>query len=227
MAKRKLGKFEVVSTISSYEKELEKAEKTPILQEFIERGDMILGAYRNVDEFVSFKPFWFDRSRGIEAILGRLRSQPETFAVQSIWFARKYGWTMEDIRRWLLEHDYLHGSFQPSIMESLSPSHIAELILKNKSPKEIEAINVAINLVISEQKEKGPFQCAFCTTEPFETREDLEAHMRASHPEAVQETAKKIQERHFQEEEYRRQQMRRKGALLRLRRKRVGMREER
>ena len=87
-----------------------------------------------------------------------------------------------------------------------------------------EAVDEAIRFVLSEQEEEGPFQCPLCKHEPFETRELLSRHIKKAHPKTVQERAEKIQERRFQEEEYNRQQTRRRGALLRLRRKRLGSR---
>lgn len=84
------------------------------------------------------------------------------------------------------------------------------------------AIDEAIRLVISDQVGvRGPFQCPFCS-KLFDTQEELSGHIKANHPEAVQEAAQIIHQKRWQEEEYRRQQGRRRGALLRLRRKRLG-----
>jgi len=72
-------------------------------------------------------------------------------------------------------------------------------------------------------KPKGPFQCPFCKHEPFDTEEELDAHIKTQHPKAVGEAVKRIlQEKQFRELRQG-QESRRKAALLRLRRKRIAM----
>jgi len=88
-----------------------------------------------------FSTTWIDRTNGIQAIMGRLREQPENPVVQSLIFMKANGWTLEKLRTWLQEHpQYLKpelstaqvtptigGEAKPSLGEAvISPTDKAE-----------------------------------------------------------------------------------------------------
>ncbi|MEM2971114.1 MAG: hypothetical protein QW270_01640 [Candidatus Bathyarchaeia archaeon] len=74
-------------------------------------GEYILGFSQDASAFLPehFSTVWLDKESGILAIMGRLRSEPETRRVQSIFFAKEK-WDENKIRDWLLLHPYYMAS---------------------------------------------------------------------------------------------------------------------
>lgn len=54
----------------------------------------------------------------------------------------------------------------------------------------IRALNEAEDFLrkrlIKFQEEAGPFQCPFCKAEPFDTKKELEAHIKKTHPRTLE-----------------------------------------
>ena len=69
-----------------------------------------------------------------------------------------------------------------------------------------------------EQEEAGPFQCPFCELEPFDTREELDAHLKKVHSKTMEEYIGRLRQDEFQQQQM---NTRRRGAIIRLRRKRM------
>lgn len=81
-----------------------------------------------------------------------------------------------------------------------------------------QAINIVLPALLGEQAEEGPFQCPFCDAFPFDTKDELTAHLKDKHPKVVEEYAEQIRQ-HYIQQGIQRQQMRRRGAIIRLRRR--------
>jgi hypothetical protein len=79
-------------------------------QEFepIISGEYILGFCQDVSAFLPehFSTVWLDKENGVLALIGRLRAEPETQRVQSIFFAKEKMWDEGKIRDWLLLHPH-------------------------------------------------------------------------------------------------------------------------
>ena len=65
-------------------------------------------------------------------------------------------------------------------------------------------------------------QCPFCGVKPFDTKEKLEKHIASVHPNAVESVSEQIRMYVQQQNkaEHDRQQMRRRGAIIRMRKER-------
>ncbi|MGQ9506545.1 MAG: hypothetical protein ACUVTB_01640 [Candidatus Bathycorpusculaceae bacterium] len=83
-------------------------------QEFepIISGEYILGFCQDVSAFLPehFSTVWLDKENGILALMGRLRAEPQTQRVQSIFFAKEKMWNEGKIRDWLLLHPHYMAS---------------------------------------------------------------------------------------------------------------------
>jgi len=91
---------------------LEKLLKAREQQTFtpIVAGEYVLGFYQDAALFLPehFRTVWLDQQNGILAVMGRLREQPETERVQSIFFAKEKMWDQTKIQDWLSLHpDYM------------------------------------------------------------------------------------------------------------------------
>ncbi|MGC8895670.1 MAG: hypothetical protein ACP5LB_02725 [Candidatus Bathyarchaeia archaeon] len=79
-------------------------------QEFepIISGEYILGFCQDFSAFMPehFSTVWLDKENGVLALIGRLRAEPETQRVQSIFFAKEKMWDEGKIRDWLLLHPH-------------------------------------------------------------------------------------------------------------------------
>jgi len=79
-------------------------------QEFepIISGEYILGFCQDFSAFMPehFSTVWLDKENGVLALIGRLRAEPETQRVQSIFFAKDKMWDEGKIRDWLLLHPH-------------------------------------------------------------------------------------------------------------------------
>jgi len=71
-------------------------------------GEYILGFTQDASAFLPehFTTVWLDRENGVLAIVGKLRAEPETQRVQSIFFAKEKMWDENKIRDWLLLHPH-------------------------------------------------------------------------------------------------------------------------
>jgi len=122
-------------------KRLKEAEDAK--REQAEPQEFILYTLKDPAAFLEerFSTTWIDRTNGIQAIMGRLREQPENPVVQSLIFMKANGWTLEKLRTWLQEHpQYLKpelpatqvtptigGEAKPSLGEAvISPTDKAE-----------------------------------------------------------------------------------------------------
>jgi hypothetical protein len=110
---------------------MEKLQAKEQAYEPIIAGEYILGFYQDASAFLSehFALMWLDRENGILAIAGKLRSEPETQRVQSIFFAKDRMWDENKIRDWLLLHPHY---MENTNVNAQSPSQ--------PSPKEHESL---------------------------------------------------------------------------------------
>jgi hypothetical protein len=71
-------------------------------------GEYMLGFCQDVSAFLPehFSTVWLDKENGILAVIGKLRAEPETQRVQSIFFAKEKMWDANKIRDWLLLHPH-------------------------------------------------------------------------------------------------------------------------
>ena len=71
-------------------------------------GEYILGFYQDASSFLPehFSTVWLDKENGVLAITGKLKSEPESMRVQSIFFAKEKMWNENKIRDWLLLHPH-------------------------------------------------------------------------------------------------------------------------
>jgi hypothetical protein len=87
---------------------LEKLQVKEQAFESIITGEYILGFYQDTSAFLPehFSTVWLDRENGILAVVGKLRAEPETQRVQSLFFAKEKMWDENKIRDWLLLHPH-------------------------------------------------------------------------------------------------------------------------
>ena len=71
-------------------------------------GEYVLGFYQDTAAFLPehFSTVWLDKENGVLAIVGKLRVEPETQRVQSIFFSKEKMWDENKIRDWLLMHPH-------------------------------------------------------------------------------------------------------------------------
>ena len=103
--------FEKLPISESKKKELlERQRKMREQQAFepIIAGEYILGFYQDASAFLPehFNTVWLDKENGILAIVGKLKIEPGTERVQSIFFAKEKMWDENKIRDWLLLHPH-------------------------------------------------------------------------------------------------------------------------
>jgi len=69
-------------------------------------GEYVLGFCQDAAAFLPehFSTVWLDKENGVLAIVGKLRVEPETKRVQSIFFSKEKMWDENKIRDWLLMH---------------------------------------------------------------------------------------------------------------------------
>ncbi|MGQ9530138.1 MAG: hypothetical protein ACUVQX_00920 [Candidatus Bathycorpusculaceae bacterium] len=100
---------------------LKEQEFEPIIS-----GEYILGFCQDLSAFLPehFSTVWLDKENGVLAIIGKLRAEPQTQRVQSIFFAKEKMWDEGKIRDWLLLHpQYMApaGSSTPSPLPLQKP----------------------------------------------------------------------------------------------------------
>jgi hypothetical protein len=93
-------------------------------------GEYILGFSQDASAFLPehFSTVWLDKENGILAIIGRLRSEPETKRVQSIFFAKEKMWDETKIRDWLLLHPYYMAPANTKIITQVQNRKIFERV---------------------------------------------------------------------------------------------------
>ncbi|MEM3699834.1 MAG: hypothetical protein QXL57_03070 [Candidatus Bathyarchaeia archaeon] len=139
---------------------LKEQEFEPIIS-----GEYILGFYQDVSAFLPehFSTVWLDKENGILALIGRLRAEPETRRVQSIFFAKEKMWNINKIRDWLLLHPHYMASagtsapLQTPLKEPKNEVKVAESLVKNSRamiPVE-EAIRMIQNVLPSPMVERS------------------------------------------------------------------------
>jgi hypothetical protein len=104
---------------------LEKLQVKEQAFEPIITGEYILGFYQDNSAFLPehFSTVWLDRENGVLAVVGKLRAEPETQRVQSLFFAKEKMWDENKIRDWLLLHPHYmapagaSASLQTSVKE--------------------------------------------------------------------------------------------------------------
>lgn len=115
-------------------------------------GEYVLGFYQDASAFLPehFSTVWLDKENGVLAIIGKLRAEPETQRVQSIFFSKAKMWDETRIRDWLLLH--------PQYMTQASaPRNFAESLLKDQKaviPIE-EVIKMVQNVLPSSMVERS------------------------------------------------------------------------
>jgi hypothetical protein len=87
--------------------QLQVKEQAQVFEPII-AGEYILGFYQDVSAFLPehFSNVWLDKENGVLAVIGKLRTEPETQRVQSIFFAKEKMWDANKIRDWLLLHPH-------------------------------------------------------------------------------------------------------------------------
>jgi hypothetical protein len=111
---------------------MEKLQTREQASEPIIAGEYVLGFYQDASAFLSehFALMWLDRENGILAIAGKLRSEPETQRVQSIFFAKNKMWDETKIQDWLLLHPhYMVNANAQSLLQTRLKEH--ESLVKN------------------------------------------------------------------------------------------------
>ena len=105
-------------------------------------GEYLLGFHQDFSVFLPehFSTVWLDKENGVLALVGRLRSEPETQRVQSIFFAKEKMWDENKIRDWLLLH--------PQYMASAKP----ETIISDSPVKKPKAVTPSEDVIIALQK---------------------------------------------------------------------------
>jgi len=87
---------------------IEKLQVKEQASEPIIAGEYVLGFCQDASAFLPehFTTVWLDKENGVLAIVGRLRTEPETQRVQSIFFDKEKMWDENKIRDWLLLHPH-------------------------------------------------------------------------------------------------------------------------
>ena len=76
----------------------------------------------------------------------------------------------------------------------------------------------SLSYLFYEQEEAGPFQCPYCKEEPFDTRDELDKHIKKLHPKMIEEYIERLKQKELQQ---RQMNGKRRGAIVRLQRKRM------
>lgn len=97
-------------------------------------GEYVLGFYQDASAFLPehFSTVWLDRENGILALSGKLRAQPETQRIQSIFFSKAKMWDESRIQDWLL----LHPQYMTPAGDS-APLHTAAVPETGADRKEV------------------------------------------------------------------------------------------
>jgi hypothetical protein len=95
-------------------------------------GEYVLGFHQDFSAFLPehFSTVWLDRENGVLAIIGKLRAEPETQRVQSIFFAQEKMWNENKIRDWL----QLHPHYMTPANAQNQTGNLAEKLLKTPNP---------------------------------------------------------------------------------------------
>jgi hypothetical protein len=145
-------------------------------------GEYLLGFYQDFSAFMPqyFTVVWLDKENGILALAGKLRAEPETQKIESIFFAADKMWDDNKIRDWLALHpDYTSSvnkvatlqaqsveSMETKLEQHVDNSHgslqkqesgIAEKLLKNSrsSITVEEAVKMIQNVLPSSMVERS------------------------------------------------------------------------
>ncbi len=123
-------------------------------------GEYILGFHQDASAFLPehFSTVWLDKENGVLAVVGRLKTEPETQRVQSIFFAKEKMWDEIKIRDWLLLHPHYMASTGVSAPlhallnerekmgnKKIVDSNVAGSFLKN--PKHMIHIEEAVRMI--------------------------------------------------------------------------------
>lgn len=90
-------------------------------------GEYLLGFYQDFSAFMPqhFTVVWLDKENGILAFAGKLRAEPETQKIESIFFAVDKMWDDNKIRDWLALHpDYTSSVNNPATLQVQSAEGI-------------------------------------------------------------------------------------------------------
>ena len=98
-------------------------------------SEYVLGFYQDVSAFLPehFGTVWLDMENGVLAIVGKLRANPESQKVQSIFFAKSKMWDENRIRDWLSLHtQYMDpASGSAHLAPTLNQQNLREKLLKD------------------------------------------------------------------------------------------------
>jgi len=120
------------ANVQVLEKLLRKKEQQ-VVQPIV-AGEYVLGFYQDTALFLPehFRTVWLDKENGILAVFGKLRAEPETEKVQSIFFAKEKMWDQTKIQDWLSIHpDYM----APAGDSAVSKAPLSERGNMKKKPK--------------------------------------------------------------------------------------------
>jgi len=109
------AELSLVAVLGIPETSIQILEKLQVKEQTFEpiiAGEYILGFYQDVSVFMPehFSTVWLDKENGVLAVVGRLKTEPETQRVQSIFFAKEKMWDENKIRDWLLLHPHYMAS---------------------------------------------------------------------------------------------------------------------
>jgi len=111
-------------------------------------GEYFLGFYQGASAFLPehFSVVWLDKETGVLAVVGKLRSKPETERVQSIFFAKQKMWDENKIRDWLALHPQYMVQAEGSLTNLQEPTgSLANRLVKN--PKPTMPVEEAIGII--------------------------------------------------------------------------------
>ncbi len=124
---------------------LESLKRAEEQQEPIIAGEYVLGFYQDAALFLPehFRTVWLDKENGILAVFGKLRAEPETERVQSIFFAKEKMWDQTKIQDWLSLHpDYMAPA---GVSESGTQPKGCENMKKNVKEQNGEGNNLTVD----------------------------------------------------------------------------------
>jgi len=123
-----------------------------------ETDDFIHIPIKNADLFVqdSFRTWEIGKDKGIEAVGGKLKSDPDgAMEIQKYIFDKAKGWTMESAKKWVADHKNLEFA----ILKEEMAEEFAKVILRVKALEDKnEVLSKSLEAVLNpKQPEKGLF----------------------------------------------------------------------
>jgi len=166
-----------------------------VLQEFYGEAEYVLGFWRDPALFMEehFQSFYIDKGRGIQAIIGRLRSTPEKKLFQSIFFSRDQHWTDQSIKEWFADHPrYISKAYSPKLLqEGGSPKVATEIPAASTARKKIMSTKIKHEGNSGAQRAKDHFDI---TDEKWDAMTDEEKQAKIDALPELEETGIRFQD---------------------------------